>query len=736
MTDPVYVLAPNGDVGTKQWVDDLTCFNSKSYDWDSVYVINATDRDNYSTIGSLCGGVGGNLTLSLASDTPTASTLPNNVQGVTFVKYNLAGSGTLNQITFKRDGAGAIADFGDIYIYKDGVRLTSGRALSASNSKVTFINLGIAAPATFELVADMVSTGALAGDVNYFTVESASDVTANTTVGGTFPIKGNAMGISGSAAGTAVVTRSGSASRNVTIGGLNQEISQFKITVATEGANIYRIQLFNGGTADNNLITNLQLKDNTGATVATATQIGANGYVAFVFSTPYYIAKGENEIFRVYADIGATKPERTIELYLELATDVLAKGTTYGFGMKATITTFDSTDATEAVDVVCKGGDLTLNRIGPNAQNIGTTTSDTVFLEYTMAAAADITIKKTRLIYCVDYAANGWDDIGTASASADIEDIKVKEKDSGVVVIGPKDGSTFNDGLIASCPSGKIGAYEAFTDTLDLTAGTTKTYQVTADVKIANSGTLAATDKIKFILYSYASLVGLTGDVNVMKYAGTSDAVDDSAIAPSGDIAGEEMTLAASGLTVALAATPSGGDITNNEKVYIKGQNGLDAVGFVFSAGSASDININSVQLTSYITENTGVALSLGKDANYAKDSVGSVSIYDKDTGALVPGSTVKGFTGGTNFENVDFTGLNWTIPAGSSKTLLVKCDISSAAPASSANAGEADTWIGFDILDGSADVSAVDNDGNSVDIAAAYDHPNLLAATCELWYC
>jgi len=720
---PVYVLAPNGDGGTKQWVDDLTCFNSKGYDWDSVYTINATDRDNYSTTTSLCGTGGGALTLSLASDTPAASTLPNNVQGVSFVKYNLTGSGTLNQITFKRDGAGDVGDFGDIYVYKNGVRLTSGRALSTSNSKVTFINLGIVAPTTFELVAD-ISTGT-AGDINYFTVETSSDVVADGTVSGAFPIKGNPMGISGTAAGTLTVARAGSAARNVTIGALEQEIAQFKVTVATEGANVYRVQLFNGGTADNALVTNLKLKDNTGVTVATATSIGTNGYVAFVFNTPYYITKGENEIFRVYGDVGAQKPDRTIILYQELATDILAKGTTYGYGMAATIDDFDTTG--DAVTVTCKGGDLTLNKVGPNATSIGTATSDTVFLEYTIAAAADITIKRTRIFICIDAGGDGVYD--TTSGSADIEDIKIREKDSGVVVIGPKDGTAINDGSVDDGTCGVNGAeYEDFTDVLDLIAGTTKTYQLTADIKTSNadSGTVvAANAKLKMVLYSYASLIGANGNVSYMKYAGTSDAVDDSAIAPSGHIAGEEMTVGAASLAVTLAASPSGADVTSNEKTYIKGQNGVDVVGFVFTAGSASDIIINSIQLTAYTTENTTVALDAGIDTNYVKDTVGSVYIYDKSTGAMVPGSSAKGFTSGDNYENVDFTGLNWTIPAGDSKTLLVKNDISSAAPAS---ASTADTWIGFDILVVSSDVSAVDSDGNSVD--GSGDASNPLAAT------
>jgi len=729
--EEVYNLIPDGDTGTKKWVESLDCFNSQSYDWDSVYIINAIDRDNYTTDGgTVCGGSGttGDMTLSLASSNPVAATLPPNAQGVTFMSIRVAGTGIINQLTLKRLGAGAVADFGDIYIYENGVRLTSGRSISSATSKVTFINLGINTPTTIEVVADMTwdgTTGATAGDINYFGIESASDVTADATVGGTFPLNGNPMGISGTNAGTLTIANSGSGSRNVTIGAQEVEISEFKISVSTEGTNLYRMQLFNGGTADSTKITNLELKDNVGVTVATATTIGSDGYVAFVFDTPYYIKKGDNEIFRVYADIGAVKPDRTIILYQELATDLLGTGTTYGFGMAVTDDNFVAvgTTSTKGIDVACKGGDLTLNKIGPNADNIGTDTDDTVFLEYTMTAAADITIKRTELVLCLDHGANGFDSI--TSAGADIEDIKIVDKDTGTVIAGPKDGTAFNDGVRAICPDSANGAYEDFTDTFDLSAGEQKTLQITADVKIANTGSdIIAADIIKFMLYGYANLAG---NVNNLKYSGTADAVSAAAIAPSGNISGEEMTLAAPSLTLTLAASPSGSDGTDDERVYVKGQTGVEAVGIIFTAGEASDVTVDTITLISHTTYDTGAAFVAGiAGDNYVKDSIGSVYIYDTITGEMIHGSSAKGFTSGDDYEYVDYTGLNWTIPAGEDRTMLVKVDISSASPASAS--GAADLWFAFDIETAATNVTATDKDGTSVN--ATGNKPNGLTAT------
>lgn len=728
--DKVYKLYPDGDVGTKKWVESLDCFTSQGFDWDSVYIINSFDRDSYTTAAeALCGGVvaEGDITLSVAVDTPGADTIPPNVQGVTFLKVDVTGSGTVNQVTVKRLGAGAVADFGDLYIYENSARLTSGRSLSAATSTGTFINLGLEAPTTFSVVADMAAPGLNSGNVNYFAIQSADDITSDATVGGNFPLEGGKLAISATSAGTLTVTPAGAGSRNATIGDTDVEISQFKVTTVTEGTYLRRIQLFNGGTVSNTLITNLELKDNTAALVATADEIGSDGYVALVFDDPYYIKKGDSEIFRLYATIGGVKTGRTIKLYLELSTDILGTGNIYGYGMAATITSFDAVgDSTdEAIDITCKGGDLTLNKVGPNAANISTNVDDLVFLEYTMTAAADITIKRTELIFCHDDAGGGYSE-ASVSAGADITDIKIVDKDTGTVIVGPKDGTAFdNNGAAGSaaantagkdaCPAGADGMWEAFTDTFDLSSGETNTYQVTADIDITatDSGIeLKAADAVKFILYSYATMVTDDGTVNYMKYTGTTDAVPDEVIAPSGNLAGEEMTLAAASLTLTLAAAPSGGDATEDEKIYIKGHEGLEAVGLIFTAGAASDITISNITLVSEILEASGSTWADGRDTNYVKDSIGNVYIYDKTTGEMVPGSTAKGFTSGDNSEHVDFTGLNWVIPAGEDRTLLVKADISSAAPASDS---AVDTWIAFDI-ENAADISAVDSDGNSVD--------------------
>ena len=712
--EKVYKLFPDGDTGTKKWVDTLDCFNTQGFDWDSVYIINTFDRDSYTTASTTMCGTGevvvGDINLSLASSTPAASTLPKNAYGVTFATINVSGTGTISQLVVKRSGAGATTDFANVYLFENGKRLTSGRTISSSTSKVTFIGLDIAAPTTLEIVADLDAT---AGNVNYFAIESASDITANANIGGSFPIAGNAMGISGTDAGTLTVVRSGSTAYNVTVGEKDVEVSQFKVTANVEGTNIERVQLYNSGSINSGNIKNVELKVGT-ETVATATAFGSDGYASFVLNTPYYIKKGSSATFKVFADIDGGKPDEDIKLYLELQTDILGIGTTYGYGMQATVTGYASGTL---VTATLKGGDLTIIKQGPNAGNIARTTDDTVFLEYTMSSAADITIARTRLYWCADINGNGtW--TAPSTNFTDVEDVKIINKDTGVVWAGPNDGSAFVTATDwAPCPGSLEGIYDDFTDTFDLSAGESYTLQVMGDVKYDNTAhataQLVADSVIKLGLYSYASLVGTSGTSNYMKYTGTTNAVDDSAIVPSSDILGEEMTIKTPALAIALAGIPSGTDDSGaigSARTFVKGQSDVDAAGFVFTAGVASDATVTDITLTSYVDCDADGTYVAGKeDSNcYAKNLISSVEIIDQSTGLVVPGSTSKGF-GGTNYSTVTFSGLDWIIPAGEARTLLVRALVSSIEPSTSFD------MVSFDIATADDDVTSQDSENTDV---------------------
>src|SRR3989338_5789896 len=114
----------------------------------------------------------------------------------------------------------------------------------------------------------------------------------------------------------------------------------------------------------------------------------------------HFIAKGGDAVFKVYGDLACRKDE-DVNLIFEYAADLYAVGDQFGFCMNtASGTANQGIDAFDAIsevhDVTLQGGALTIAFNGPSAGDIGTTTTDTVFLRYAMTAASNIEVRKTK----------------------------------------------------------------------------------------------------------------------------------------------------------------------------------------------------------------------------------------------------------------------------------------------------------------------------------------------------
>lgn len=718
--EKVYKLYPDGDVGTKKWVESLDCFTSQGFDWDSVYVINTFDRDSYTTASaSLCGGavVEGDITLSLASDTPAADSIPYNAEGVPYLKFNVAGSGTITQLVLKRSGVGEAADFDNVYLYEGDTRLTSGRSVSSSTNKTTFISLSIVAPTAITLVADLAGNSTDDGHISAFSVESASDVTSGATVGGTFPIAGNLLAVTSIQGGTLTVQKNGSIG-SPTVGQSQAQITQFKLTGAREAINISRITLYNGGNMNSPEITNVKLKDVSGTVVATAGAFGSDDLCAFVFDTPYELAKGDSKIFKVYADLAGDKDD-TIKLYFEVSADIKGTGATYGHGSEVVITSFDGTDNTERHDLTLEGGELTIAFNGPTATDVADDTDDTSFLDLSFTAASNLEIRKMQVYVCY-YEEGSADDADTTNQD-EIEDIKLKDKDTGTILMGPTDGDNFTleaAGSTTTICGSKVGLYKEWTDIWDLDAGDTKNLLITGDIAVPSSG--AQTDELdgwKMVLRGYANLS------SPVKYRGTNDYVANADIVPSTDITGNLMTIKQSSISVALASIPVG-DVDK-----VRGQTGVTAMGIIFTAGDASDMEVTDLVLNAYVQDASGDSdYVIGKTADglYAKNVVNNVALYESDGTTKLTNGGPKGLASGTSDSEATFDNLSWTVSAGETKKMLVVVDITTTATSGSTDYD----YVYFDI-DAVDDVTAIDDEGTSrnpsaVDLQATEDTPDV----------
>ncbi len=674
----------------------------------AVGYFGSISRAKYQTLAGTPGAPGtpgatptptGPFSASLAPGNPGAQTITKNAQAVEFLKVRFSGSGTVSSLTFKRLGAGATGDFDNLYVYDGATRLTSGKSLSSATGEVTFVNLNLSVSGTkdISLVADMNGT---AGNTNYFQITAAS---ATVSVSG-LPVSGNNFSIAGATSGGITTAKVGSLG-NPNVGAKNAQVSEFKLTADTEAASVKRVTMLQGGTVKPGDLTNVKLVQGTTEWPGIVTK---DGHVVFDLGSGFSIVKGGNAIFKVYADLGG-KVDETVKLYIEELLDIWAIGDQYGYAMAVTNSALDAVG--EAHAITLQGGTLTITFNGPNATNVGTDTSDTVLMRYAMTAQSNIEVRKTEFTLCLDDGGEGTYDnaADTTNGWADLDDFKVSDEDTLVVVLGPQDGSAFTVSDADTCPNSKTGAQKSFNDVFDLSAGQTKNLKVTADIKTANTRSgqaLTADDKIKAVLDSY---VDDTPDLAVMKYPDTNTSVADADIVPGADVASNEMTIQASSLTIGLAGTPG-------SQTFVKGTKNVDVVGITFAANQASQLKVTDVTLTGYASDNT-TTFDEGTDVTDTAVSVANAmtnfKLVEAESGIVIADST-KITTNNLNVQNTgtvkfSFAGTPWMIAAGATKTLLVKVDLST--NAASGTAGDA---YAFDI-GATTDITATDDASNTI---------------------
>jgi len=214
VNDPkVYKLSPSGDIGAKQWLNMTAAeFETAGYKWDSIYIINRTDRDTYTTgsditAGTPSGDTGGTtsagtrLTVSLAADTPASGIVVSNAARVPFTKINLTASSdgdiVVDNVVVRRNGLGNDAAFSSVDIIDGDTNLPINDVGKTFNSehKTTFTtDFTVKAGTTKAIIVagNMGSLTSYAGETPALAVDEIN-LTGTATVNGTFPVVGNVM---------------------------------------------------------------------------------------------------------------------------------------------------------------------------------------------------------------------------------------------------------------------------------------------------------------------------------------------------------------------------------------------------------------------------------------------------------------------------------------------------------------------------------------------------------------
>lgn len=602
--------------------------------------------------GGGSGGSGGGVvpsgfSLSLAADNPIAQSVPKGATGVTFLKFNVSGTGTLSSLTFKRMGIGSTSDFGSagIYLYDGATRLTNGRSINSTTHEVTFLNLNLAVNGvkTLSLVAD-VASAATTGNRNYFTLVSAMG-TPNPT--GT--LMGNEMAIAGQAVG-GVEVAIGSTPSNPKVGQQGVKIGEFKLTASsTEDIHVQRVAITEGGSIANENLSNFMLKQG-GNVVATAAAIGGKDLIVFSFTTPFLLEKGQQRTFEVYADIaGQTRSADTIGLYIDSASDVYAVGKTYGYPVLPNFASFNTVPTSSSNGLLTvQGGELTITFNGPVTGDITLRQQDALLYDFTIASQNNVEIRNLRF------------NVSTTGATAIYNDFKVWDAASNAVITSATNVSGASTNV-------------TFTDVINLSAGTSKRFKVTADVDSTNS----ANGTVRVHLLAFQS--------NDVRNLDNNTYVATSVIVPNSTVSGNTMTVKSLSLDTQLSATPT-------SQTYVKGKNDVALAGFSFRAVSGK-VRIDTIKVT-------GTASS------------GTLSSAEVQSLALYDGATRISDFKSLDTTNLDatFSNLNYSIDSGVTKVLTLRGNIS-------ANAGVDDIYYFYIAAVSSANISAYDVDGNAVSL-------------------
>jgi hypothetical protein len=645
----------------------------------------------------------GNVTVS-AGTMPSAASVAQGTSNVRVATWNFqAGSqaATITGLTVKRLGAGEVNDILNAYIYQGNNRLTSGRTFNTSTNQATFSGLGVNLAAntstSLSLVIDFDAANDDAGAQHQFSLTANTAISAGGTVGGTFPITGNIFTLAGATAGIIDIEKAGSTS-DVTTGTTGAKLSEFRLSATTEDAWLQRIALYQGGTAVNATITNLQLKQG-GTVVASATGIDTKGYAVFTLTAPFKIEAGNNRLFEVYGDV-TSRVGDDIKFYADATVDIYATGGTFGGGMRSTIdSTFDA--ASDVHDVNILGGILTISFIGPAAQDISNQANDQMIFRANITASSEVEVRNWRVR--LDDTTAGGDDLTddvdndntlNAGENVNVQDIKLWNLTNNTVIAGPTE-------LATTVGLSTVQRDLTFTEDLTLSAGTSFELGISVDIK--NSPATGLT--LKATLGDGTN----TFTLNDLRNVGSNSFLVVTDVAPSGQVAGKVQTVAVGGLGITVAPNPTDSNV-------VVGATNYEATAFNFTAGSASDIKVNSIRMTFGLSDANDNAYD---DAIVVANAISSVRLMDGATqvGIVKSPQAVSVVDTDHGLAQITFDNLNWIIQAAATKKLSVQMSFNSAYTPAGGNAD----YVRVDIE--SSDVSAIEVlSGNSLSTIPAAD--------------
>lgn len=325
----------------------------------------------------------GGLTVSLASDNPTAGNFPSGAAQVPFLKLNFtagAQDAVVTAMNVYRTGISSDNDISNVYLM-DGATvlatnlgLSSGKANFSVSTGLFTVKAGTSRVIT--VAADIASANTTSHTFT-FGVNAVADITTSATVNGTFPITGNsfaAVAVSNPALATLTVNNitTGTSVNGGTTGFL---AGQFSLLSANSAVSVKSIKLTERGTinaaAD---LANIKLMNGTTQVGATVANLNADGTVVFdLSSNPLQITSGSTINLSVYVDvIGGVN--RNFRFTVQRSYDIIATDMTYYVGARVLpVTSFPVEGSLVTINagslIISKNTNSPVNYIAAGATN-------------------------------------------------------------------------------------------------------------------------------------------------------------------------------------------------------------------------------------------------------------------------------------------------------------------------------------------------------------------------------
>lgn len=639
-------------------------------------------------------GAAGSVTVAAAVQ-PAATLAPQGSARVPFTKVNLTAGATdvtVNSLTIERVGLAQDAVFaGIVLLDENGTQIGIAKTLNSNHQAVVGEAFVVKAGTTrtITVAGNMAaSLSSYAGQVAGLNVVA---VNTSASVSGSLPVAGAGHTVNATLAIGTVTTQRGStdpgASQTKEVGTTAYTFSAIKITAGSaEDIYLKSIRWNQTGSAGASDLANLKTIVN-GVNYDVVVESNGQYYTTVFPGAGLLIQKGFSIDASIKGDI-AGGSARTIAFDIAKRTDINIVGALYGYGITPPLASsaaaangsaFNNADDQyyEASLVTISSGTLTVSVWnGVPAQNIAINLANQPLAGYTVEIKGEpISVASIKF------------NLGT---TVSITNVTMVDQ-NGAVLAGPVDTAGTNVAALT------------FTDTITFPVGITN---VTLKGKLSTS--YSNNDSVRASTTPSTQWTTVTGQV-------TGKTITPS---PTSAITASNMTVKGGSLTVSVSTQPPAQTVVAGAQQFTFANYILD------STQSGEDVRLTTLPL--YFSFSTGAATDLTNCQLYD----GSVS---KTTG-----SNTKDPTAASSSTTFTFDGDGLTVSKGTSKTLALKCNVSTSATGGywwGIDAGQNSTFTGVTGKDSGQTIAETFIDANGQVMTAATAGSYTVASDASVLY-